>query len=151
MKRFAFLFFLAMVPVIELRGSVPIGLSWGLPFWQVMLVSIIGNCCIIVPVVTLGERVLEAIASWPYVGAFGRKMLDRARRKAESITDALLVGLFLFVAIPLPGTGAWTGSLIAAMMDMKVKDAFPSILLGVVTAGIIISFVTYGAGALLFG
>ncbi len=144
MKRFAFLFFLAMVPVIELRGSVPIGLGWGLPFWQVMLVSIIGNCCIIVPVVTLGERVLEAIASWPYVGAFGRKMLDRARRKAESITDALLVGLFLFVAIPLPGTGAWTGSLVAAVLDLPVRRAFWPIAAGVVTAGIIMAAGTFG-------
>ena len=144
MKRFAFLFFLAMVPVIELRGSVPIGLSWGLPFGQVMLVSIIGNCCIIVPVVTLGERVLEAIASWPYVGAFGRKMLDRARRKAESITDALLVGLFLFVAIPLPGTGAWTGSLVAAVLDLPVRRAFWPIAAGVVTAGLIMAAGTFG-------
>ena len=144
MKRFAFLFFLAMVPVIELRGSVPIGLGWGLPFWQVMLVSIIGNCCIIVPVVTLGERVLEAIASWPYVGAFGRKMLDRARRKAESITDALLVGLFLFVAIPLPGTGAWTGSLVAAVLDLPVRRAFWPIAAGVVTAGLIMAAGTFG-------
>jgi uncharacterized membrane protein len=143
MKRFAFLFFLAMVPVIELRGSVPIGLGWGLPFWQVMLVSIIGNCCIIVPVVTLGERVLEAIASWPYVGAFGRKMLDRARRKAESITDAILVGLFLFVAIPLPGTGAWTGALIAALLNLKVRQATPAIFVGVCIAAAIMSAGTY--------
>ena len=144
MKRFAFLFFLAMVPVIELRGSVPIGLGWGLPFWQVMLVSVIGNCCIIVPVVLLGERVLEAIATWPYIGAFGRKMLDRARRKAESITDALLVGLFLFVAIPLPGTGAWTGSLVAAVLDLPVRRAFWPIAAGVITAGIIMAAGTFG-------
>ena len=79
------------------------------------------------------------------------RLENRAIGKIDTVKKYAFWGLFLFVAIPLSGTGAWTGSLIAAMMDMKVKEAFPSILLGVVTAGIIISFVTYGAGALLFG
>ena len=79
------------------------------------------------------------------------KLENRAIGKIDTVKKYAFWGLFLFVAIPLPGTGAWTGSLIAAMMDMKVKDAFPSILLGVVTAGVIISFATYGVGTLLFG
>ncbi len=144
MKRFLFLFFLAMVPVIELRGSVPIGLGWGLPFWQVMAVSVIGNCCIIVPVILLGERVLETASQWPVAGPFARKLLDRARNKANSIRGALLLGLFFFVAVPLPGTGAWTGSMVAAVLDLPVRRAFWPIAAGVVTAGIIMAAGTFG-------
>ena len=113
-------FLISMVPVVELRGAIPIAVANGLPFWWAIPVSIVGN---LVPV--------------PFIIIFIKKYA--------------FWGLFLFVAIPLPGTGAWTGALIAAMMDMKVKEAFPSILLGVLTAGAIVAFVTYGAGALLFG
>ena len=74
----------------------------------------------------------------------------RARRTVSDFLSARFWGLFIFVAIPLPGTGAWTGSLIAAMLEMRVKEAFPPIALGVVTAGIIVAVVTYGAASLLF-
>jgi len=149
MKRWVFLFFLAMVPVIELRGSVPIGINWGLPFWRVLATSVVGNCCIIAPVILFAERVLEAIATWPHIGVFAQKLLDRARRKASKITDALLVGLFLFVAIPLPGTGAWTGSLVAAVLDLPVRRAFWPIAAGVLTAGFVMAAGSYGVLSLI--
>ena len=82
--------------------------------------------------------------------AFVTRMEQRALKKSDTVRRARFWGLFLFVAIPLPGTGAWTGSLIAAMLDMRVKEAFPPIALGVVTAGIIVAVVTYGAASLLF-
>jgi len=149
MKRWAFLFFLSMVPPIELRGSVPFGIGWGFPLWKVLIVCIIGNCCVIAPIILFAERVLETVARWPYVGRVAQKLLDRARRKAETITDALLVGLFLFVAIPLPGTGAWTGSLVAAVLDLPVRRAFWPIAAGVVTAGLIMAAGSYGVFALI--
>ena len=74
----------------------------------------------------------------------------RAADKSETVEKYAFWGLFILVAIPLPGTGAWTGSLVAAMMDMPMRKAFPAIALGVVGAGIIVAFVTYGAGRLLF-
>ena len=85
----------------------------------------------------------------PKLNGFITKLEQRAESKRETVEKYTFWGLFLFVAIPLPGTGAWTGALIAAMMDMKLKRAFPSILLGVITAGIIVAFVSYGA-ALFF-
>ena len=79
-----------------------------------------------------------------------RDIEQRALKKSDTVRRARFWGLFIFVAIPLPGTGAWTGSLIAAMLEMRVKEAFPPIALGVVTAGIIVAVVTYGAASLLF-
>ena len=81
---------------------------------------------------------------------FFTRMEQRALKKSDTVRRARFWGLFIFVAIPLPGTGAWTGSLIAAMLEMRVKEAFPPIALGVVTAGIIVAVVTYGAASLLF-
>ena len=145
-------FLISMVPVIELRGAIPYGVARGLEFWQAIPVAIVGNL-VPVPFITL---FIKKIFAWmrryfPKLDGFVSKLENRALSKTDTVKKYAFWGLFLFVAIPLPGTGAWTGSLIAAMMDMKVKEAFPSILLGVVTAGVIISFVTYGAGALLFG
>jgi len=149
MKQYAFLFLLSMVPIVELRAAVPVGLSWNLPFWRVMAVCVIGNCCIIAPAMLFAERVLDAIAKWPYVGAFARKILDRAHRKAGEITGALLVGLFFLVAIPLPGTGAWTGSLVAAILNLPVRRAFWPIVAGVVAAGCIMAAGTFGVFRLI--
>ena len=84
------------------------------------------------------------------LNGFVTRMEQRALKKSDTVRRARFWGLFIFVAIPLPGTGAWTGSLIAAMLEMRVKEAFPPIALGVVTAGIIVAVVTYGAASLLF-
>ena len=78
------------------------------------------------------------------------RLENRAAKKSDVVQRYAFWGLFVLVAIPLPGTGAWTGSLVAAMLDMRLKRAFPAIALGVVTAGAIVAFVTYGAGALIF-
>ena len=79
------------------------------------------------------------------------RLENRALSKTDTVKKYAFWGLFLFVAIPLPGTGAWTGALIAAMLEMRVKDAFPAIALGVLTAGAIITFLTYVVGLTIFG
>ena len=145
-------FLISMVPVVELRGAIPIAVAHGLPFWWAIPVSIVGNLVSVPFIIVFIKKIfawLRTKSRW--LESLVTRLENRAIGKIDTVKKYAFWGLFLFVAIPLPGTGAWTGSLIAAMMDMKVKDAFPSILLGVVTAGIIISFVTYGAGALLFG
>ena len=143
-------FLMAMLPVVELRGAIPYGFAFGLPWWQVMVASIIGNM-LPVPFIILFIR---KIFMWlkdrnRFAGAIYR-FEKKLEKKAEKVVRYQMFGLFLFVAIPLPGTGAWTGALIAAMLDMRVKEAFPPILLGVITAGIIVAVVTYGAASLLF-
>ena len=145
-------FLISMVPVVELRGAIPIGVAHGLPFWWAIPVAIIGNLVPVPFIIIFIKKIfawLRTKSRW--LNNLVTRLENRAVSKIDTVEKYAFWGLFLFVAIPLPGTGAWTGSLIAAMMDMKVRKAFPSILLGVVTAGVIISFVTYGAGALLFG
>ena len=145
-------FLISMVPVVELRGAIPIGVAHGLPFWWAIPVAIIGNLVPVPFIIVFIKKIfawLRTKSRW--LESLVSRLENRAIGKIDTVKKYAFWGLFLFVAIPLPGTGAWTGSLIAAMMDMKVKDAVPSILLGVLTAGVIISFVTYGAGALLFG
>ena len=142
---------LSMVPVLELRGAIPIGVANGLNIWVAIGVSIIGNL-LPVPFIILFIR---KIFSW--LRKLSKRLdglVTRLERRAAKKTDVVLRyafwGLVVLVAIPLPGTGAWTGALVAAMLDMRLKRAFPAIALGVVIAGIIVAFVTYGAGALFF-
>ncbi len=144
-------FLVSMVPIIELRGAIPIATAHGLDWRIAIPIAIIGNL-IPVPFIII---FIKKIFAWirrmiPKLDGFITKLEQRAESKRETVEKYAFWGLFMFVAIPLPGTGAWTGALIAAMMDMKLKRAFPSILLGVITAGIIVAFVSYGAAALFF-
>ncbi len=139
----------SMVPVIELRGAIPLATAHGLDFRIAIPLAIIGNL-IPVPFIIIFIR---KIFAWirkhlPKLDGFIGKLEGRAQSKSETVQKYAFWGLFLFVAIPLPGTGAWTGALIAAMLDMRLKKAFPSIVLGVLTAGAIVAIVSYGALAI---
>lgn len=143
--------FIAMVPVIELRGAIPIATANGLNLWVAIIMSIIGNL-IPVPFILIFIR---KIFDWmkhhgKRMGRLVERLEARAAKKSGSVERYEFWGLVILVAIPLPGTGAWTGALVAAMLEMKMKKAFPAIALGVIIAGVIVAFVTYGAGALLF-
>ena len=141
----------AMVPVVELRGAIPIGTGMGLPFEVAIIVSVIGNL-IPVPFIMLFIR---QIFKWmrKVNKTFERivcKMEEKANKHRDKVTKYGFWGLFILVAIPLPGTGAWTGALVAAMMEIRFKTALPAIFLGVLAAAIIVSFVTYGAFSIAF-
>lgn len=145
-------FFISMIPVVELRGAIPIGTAKGLTLWAAICISIVGNL-VPVPFIIIFIR---KIFTWLRRKSGGLDRLvtrleDRAAKKSGVVERYAFWGLFVLVAIPLPGTGAWTGALVAAMLDMRLKRAFPAIALGVVMAGAIVAFVTYGAGTLLFG
>ncbi len=145
-------FLISMVPVVELRGAIPIGVAHGLPFWWAIPVAIVGNLVPVPFIIIFIKKIfawLRTKSRW--LNELVTKLENRAISKIDTVKKYQFWGLFMFVAIPLPGTGAWTGALIAAMMDMDLKDAWPSIALGVITAGAIVAFVIYGAGALLFG
>ncbi|MEE1186331.1 MAG: small multi-drug export protein [Acutalibacteraceae bacterium] len=144
-------FFISMVPIIELRGAIPIGVGMGLSPWIAIGVSIIGNL-VPVPFIII---FIKKIFSWlrsinKKLDSFVTRLEKRAQAKSVTVQKFAFWGLFMLVAIPLPGTGAWTGALVAALLEMRLKKALPAIILGVFTAGVIVSFVTYGAGALLF-
>ncbi len=140
----------AMVPVVELRGAIPIGVGVGLPLWVSIAVSVIGNM-IPVPFIMLFIR---QIFKWmrKINSTFARivdKMEEKANKHRDKVTKYGFWGLFILVAIPLPGTGAWTGALVAAVMELRFKTALPAIFLGVIGAAIIVSVVTYGVAAFL--
>lgn len=144
------LFFLSMVPIIELRGAVPIGLGLGYPFWLVYAVCVVGNLVPVPVLVLLAGRVLRFCATWPKIGYLFQKIIDIGEKKVQTAQQsrrALLFVLFLFVAIPAPGTGAWTGCLIATLMGMRLRQAFWPIAAGVAAAGLIMGAASYG----LFG
>ena len=138
-----------MVPVIELRGGIPAGVAAGLPVFWAALVSIIGNL-IPVPFVLFFIRKLlvwmEQKSS--LLGRFAKMLRDKADANKEKVLKYEFWGLVLLVAIPLPGTGAYTGALVAAMVDMQIKRAVPAIFIGVVIAAIIVSLVTTGVVAM---
>ena len=146
---------ISMVPVIELRGAIPIGLySFGLDIVPVTLLSLIGNLIPVPFLVLFGGKVLRYFASFEKFGRPFRKILEIGEKKVAKMNSgakrALFWGLFLFVAIPLPGTGAWTGALIASFLNFKFKDSILAILGGVITAGIIMSIFSYGLLDLIF-
>ena len=137
-------FLISMVPVIELRGAIPIGIASGADPWLVCALAIVGNL-LPVPFILLFIR---HIFAWMRRFDKLRSIVDALEKKANSKSDKVrkyeILGLFLFVAIPLPGTGAWTGSLVAALMDMKFGKAILSVALGVLTAGVIMTLISYG-------
>ncbi|MBQ3102845.1 MAG: small multi-drug export protein [Oscillospiraceae bacterium] len=140
-----------MVPVIELRGAIPVAIAHGMDLWPAIVVSVLGN---LVPVPFIIIFIRNIFAWLREKSEWLNKMVTKLERRAEKKSDTVrkyeFWGLFLLVAIPLPGTGAWTGALIAAMLKMRIKRAFPSIALGVIAAGLIVAFVTYGAGMVFF-
>ena len=141
----------AMVPVLELRGAIPIGIAHDLTFWEAFSAGVIGNC-IPVPFIILFVRKVFAFLR-RHSSHFERILSyceKRADDKAGLIHKYKLLGLMILVAIPLPGTGAWTGALVAATLDIRLSRAFPAIVLGVILAGIIVSLITYGTSIFLF-
>lgn len=137
-------FLISMVPVIELRGAIPVGQALGLSFWECFMISVIGNM-LPVPVILLFVRyVLNWMKGVKYLDKIANWVLNKADKHSGKVTKYATWGLFLFVAVPLPGTGAWTGSLIAALLDMRMKKALPSIFAGVVVAGLIVSGISFG-------
>ena len=135
-------FLVSMVPLIELRGAVPIGTGLGLPWHWTLIISIIGNCVPIPIILVFVKKLLTwmrgcSIKLFSKVSNF---MFEKAEKNREKIDKYATWGLFVFVAIPLPGTGAWTGALVASLFDMNRKKAALSIFGGVITAGIIMTF-----------
>ena len=141
-------FLMAMVPVIELRGAIPYGVIAGLSVPAAFIIAVIGNLVPIPVLVVFTRKVFEWLRTKSAgLDSFVRKLEEKADKKKDVVLKYEFWGLVLLVAIPLPGTGAWTGALVAAMMDMRLKRAMPAITLGVLIAGIIVTSVTYGAGA----
>lgn len=133
----------SMVPIIELRGAIPMAVGAGLPYYVAIPLAVIGNLIPVPFIIFYIKRIFLWIRKkMPRLNRLVDKLETRAHAKSETVRKSAFWGLFIFVAIPLPGTGAWTGALIAAMLDMRLKNALPAIVAGVLTAGAIVTIVT---------
>ncbi len=139
----------SMVPVIELRGGIPFGVAAGLPVWMALLAAVIGNLIPVPFIIVYIRRVFQWMRRrLPRFGGMIDKLEAKAHLKGQKVQKYQYFGLALFVAIPLPGTGAWTGALAAAFLDMRLRKALPSIVAGVAAAGVVVSAITYGVASI---
>ncbi|MCI8383230.1 MAG: small multi-drug export protein [Lachnospiraceae bacterium] len=142
-----------MVPLIELRGAIPFAQGFGLPIVPSYIVAVIGNMIPVPIIYMFARKVLEWGADKPVIGKFFSWCLEKGqkggRKLQEKAGKRLFVALLLFVGIPLPGTGAWTGTLAASILDMDFKSSVLAVMLGVLLAGIIMGVASMGVfGAL---
>jgi len=142
-------FLISMVPVLELRGAIPVGVAGGLSPLAAMCIAIVGNLVPIPFLIVFTRRVFQWLKTKGRLGALVEKLENRAAEKSEIVLKYAWLGLCILVAIPLPGTGAWTGALVAAVLNMRLKKAMPAIVLGVLIAGFIVTCLTYGVTHLL--
>ena len=153
LKKYLLVFFVSMVPLIELRGAIPYSQlpRVSLPLLQAYIVAVIGNMVPVPFIYLFARRVLEWGADKPVIGKFFRFCLEKGEKGGQKLQEkagrGLFVALLLFVGIPLPGTGAWTGTLAASILDMDFKSSITAVMLGVILAGIIMG----AASAGLFG
>ena len=149
LKKYLLVFFVSMVPLIELRGAIPYSQlpRVSLPLLQAYIVAVIGNMVPVPFIYLFARRVLEWGADKPVIGKFFRFCEKGGQKLQEKAGRGLFVALLLFVGIPLPGTGAWTGTLAASILDMDFKSSITAVMLGVILAGIIMG----AASAGLFG
>lgn len=140
----------SMIPVVELRGGIPFGVAAGLPVWAAFIAAVIGNLIPVPFIIVYIRRIFQWMRRhMPRLNSLVDKLERKAHLKGQRVTKYKYLGLMLFVAIPLPGTGAWTGSLAAAFLDMPLRKAIPSVIVGVLIAGMAISILSYGIVSLL--
>lgn len=136
-------FLVSMLPILELRGGILAGYAMGMDLLPTFLIAFIGNLLPIPFILLFIQFVFKVLKKTPLQG-FVDWCEKKAISKSESIRKYAYWGVFLFVAIPLPGTGAWMGALIASMLQMDMKKVFPVIAIGVLTAGILVSMLSFG-------
>lgn len=147
---YVYVLIISMLPIIELRGAIPVAFALGMPPVPSFIVSVIGNLIPVPFILWLITPVCNRLKKTRLFAWFPAFLERKVEKNKEKVTKYATWGLFLFVAVPLPGTGAWTGALIASFLDFKFKDAFIAIAGGVIAAGIIMSIVSYGLLGLIF-
>ena len=146
---FCFTAMVSMIPVAELRLGIPFGVARGLPVWAACLAAVLGNMLPVPFIVVYIRRIFQWMRRrLPWLNSLVDKLERKAHLKGQTVTKYKYLGLLIFVAIPLPGTGAWTGSLAAAFLDMPLRKALPSIFAGIVIAGLAISILNFGVASL---
>lgn len=153
LKQYIITFFISMVPLIELRGAIPYSQVVGLPLLQSYIICIIGNMLPVPIIFFFARKVLEWGCDKPVIGKPFTWCLEKGEKGGKKLQakagKGLFVALLLFVGIPLPGTGAWTGTLAASILDMDFKSTVAAVMLGVLLAGVIMMIVSF-AGVSIF-
>ncbi len=137
-------FFVAMLPIVELRGAIPYALALDIPLSIAFPVAILGNMFPVPFILLFFDKAKVWFRNVPVIGKIFAWVDKRAAAKAEGITRLEFLAIIAFVAIPLPGTGAWTGSVIAVALGMKLRKSIPAVLIGVLIAGLVVSLLSYG-------
>ena len=154
LQKYLLIFLVSMVPLIELRGSIVMAVGMNLDYFTALTISVIGNMLPVPIIYFFARKVLEWGKDKPYIGKFftfciekgelgGQKLVNKAGR------GGLFVALLLFVGIPLPGTGAWTGTLAASFLNMGIKSTTAAVCLGVILAGIIMGIASTGVFSII--
>ena len=148
-QKYLLIFLVSMVPMIELRGSIIMAVGWDLDYFTALTVSAIGNMLPVPVIYFFARKVLIWGAHRKYIGRFFRYCLEKGEKGGQKLTEkagrgGLFVALMLFVGIPLPGTGAWTGTLAASFLNMGIKSTAAAVSLGVIIAGVIMGVASTG-------
>ena len=148
LKKYLIVFLITMVPLIELRGAIPYAAGFGLPMAQSYVIAVIANMLPVPIIFLFARKVLEWGADKPVIGKFFRFCLEKGHKGGEKLKAkagrGLPIALLLFVGIPLPGTGAWTGTLAASLLDMDFKTSILAVMCGVLLAGVIMAAASAG-------
>ena len=154
LKKYLYIFLISMVPLIELRGAIPVSQGFQLPLLQSYIVCVIGNMLPVPVIYLFARKVLEWGKDKKYIGKFFTFCIEKGHKGGEKLKEkagrGLFVALLLFVRIPLPGTGAWTGTLAASFLDMGFKKSVIAVLLGVLLAGVIMGIASAGVFTAIF-
>ena len=153
-KNYLWIFFISMVPLIELRGAIPVSQALQMPIVPSYIISILGNMIPVPFIYLFARKFLEWGQDKKVIGGICRFFLTKGTSAGEKLQQkagkGIFVALMLFVAIPLPGTGAWTGTLAASLLDMKFKDTIIAVMFGVLIAGLIMMAVSLGLFTAIF-
>ncbi len=144
-----FVFFVSMLPLIELRGGLLVASLLKIPLMQANVICIVGNIIPIPFILLFIKKIFAFMKKHNILAGLVRKLEARAQSKSAGVEKGEFIFLLLFVGVPLPGTGAWTGSLIASLFDFDIKKASIAILLGILMATVIMDIVSYGALGLM--
>ena len=146
LKHYLIVFFVSMVPIIELRGAIPYGVGFGLPLWLTYCIAIVGNMLPVPVIYLFARKVLVWGSDKPVIGKFFTFCLEKGEKAGRKLQQKAGRGLYwallLFVGIPLPGTGAWTGTLGASFLDLGFKKTVVAVLTGVLIAAVIMATVS---------
>ncbi|WP_058486001.1 COG2426 family protein [Defluviitalea phaphyphila] len=140
--------FISAIPVLEQKAAIPYGIIQGIGFWEVYFLTLIGAVLPSPFIILFVNKIFNLLKKVSWINPFIKWIEKRTMKKSKNIVRYELLGLFLFVAIPLPGTGVWTGSIAASLLHLEFKKSILTVFLGAGVSGVIISILSYGVGIL---